>query len=106
MSSQAELDVKRSQFKVTNVSVRVLQSDSIQLTATKLTRIDPVLDSRPTNVGGAAAWRRSVTSIQEIVEDPEFQPQFNEVDTIGVLVKVAKVEQGKNSQVSFCQDFF
>ena len=78
------------------MSVRVLQSDSIQLTATKLTRIDPVLDSGPTT---AAAWRRSVTSIQEIVEDPEFQPQFNEVDTIGVLVKVAKVEPGKNSQV-------
>ena len=80
---------------MTNVAVRMLSEGSpIQLTATKSTRIDPVLGGTAV----AATWRRSVTSIQEIVEDPEFQPKFNEVDTVGVLVKVGRVEPSKNSQ--------
>ena len=93
---QAEEPGKQSQYKVTNVAVRMLSEGSpVQLTATKATRIDPVM---PDLGEGAVRWRRSVTSIQEIVEDPDFQPRFSEVDTVGVVVKVGRVEPGKNSQ--------
>ena len=101
---------KPSRFRLTNVSVRAPSENggassghNLQLTATKSTRMEPL--PTPSNpVCGQSKWKRTITSIQEIVEEPDFNPSFNEVDTVGVVVKAGKQELGKNSQEVYICD--
>lgn len=68
-------------FKIFNVTSGFLNNGEIQLKATKTTKVEKCGHFQ-------GEMKRLVVPIHELVESANFQPMFNEVDTLGLLIKV------------------
>ena len=87
--------IEGKRLKLTNVGVGYPRDNEVQLKATKTTQIEPIQTDKPSD------FQRNIIPIHDIVESVDFEPMFNEVDTVGVFVKMG--EEGKPFQsVYFC----
>ena len=85
-------------FRISNVAIGFFSNNEPQLKATKSTRLVE---------GGSyddVTFKRNALPIHEMVENADFQPVFDEVDTIGLLIKVENQEQMKSFQTVYLCD--
>ena len=85
-------------FRIRNVTMGFFSNNEPQLKATKSTNFDDSGLYEDVN------FKRAALPIHELVENPGFEPTFNEMDTVGLLIKVENPDGMKQFQTVYICD--
>ena len=107
-------------FRFFNLIANIVRDGEVQFRATKMTRfqelsktkavkpsknaiLDLPMDTKNRNMYEAIAdsrYRRRLTHIDDIVVNSDFNPEFREVDIVGILVQVGPIKASSNQYKS------
>ena len=103
-------------FRLLNLTSNIVRDGEVQFRATKSTRFQEIfnngdsnksfdkynahlLTNSTLNTNFSSGYRRKLTNIDEIISSANFNPEFREVDIIGILVQVGAISEADEYRI-------
>ena len=108
-------------FRFLNLTSNIVREGEVQFRATKSTRFHEILDNiasknsvgkysvnlltnSSVNTSFSSCYRRKLTHIDEIISRTNFNPEFREVDIVGILVQVGQISAADECRSQFVSE--